>query len=958
MERSRLPWPWEPQEGGGDKGSGTAEAGASAIKPGVQIGVFDDNGQIGKLEQSAVVVSGTSSNAAGGTVVLVITDKNGTTVDRQTVALAQDGTWSTTVDVSGAPDGSLKATAVAFNRDQLQSAEASKDAVKDTLIDADIVGFDEMGGFGAGTDWSAHLDPDSDTGIKGDGITAHNRPSFSGTGEPGGTVVITLPDGTMAQAVVGATGQWMLPYPRSVPALSNGTYALPIKASDLAGNSTSATLAVSIDGPTVRIVSFDGSQTSLPSYINAAEQATVTLSGTTTSAPAGSTVNISISGSSGSPVLVSATELANGTWSVTNVNLSSLPQGTLSASATVVATIEGVAVTSRAATGSAVKDTLIDPDPIAASTPSDASDFTTQLDPASDTATQGDSRTSQNRPVFSGKGEPGGTVQIRLPDGTVSSATVKADGTWSMPFPSAAAALSIGAQELPVLVTDPAGNSSSGVLPLTIVPGVEIGVFDGSQTAPPGFINAAEQGAVKVSGTTSPVVSGTVLLVITDKGGQEVARQTVVVAQDGSWTTTVDLSAPSEGVLTATAVATTTVNGVAVSSAAATRTAVKDTTADQDIVITHNASDLDGASTLPGSKADNKLNIAETLDGVTYTIRFNKPVQSLVASDLTITGAQLRGGPVSSADKTVWTVVVDPLAANNGRLDVTLNSQKLTSFVDPAGNPAGLTVAASVPYDTLVVAPVLVDNKNAGNDILVGGKAVFILEPPDLLSQYRINLPSELSEPLVFDSFSFRQGGSVSVNSQSIVVDSTVLNKLAQGLYTIEGRVSDEAGNTAVFQQVIGKTTGSLGRFVGVDQDDLAQGTGVDNYFINQRGLHETFDLDGSGDNDKVYFLKTGLGTPSAADQATITNFTPDKDQIVLTDILSSRGAEFLRFEAVNLNGNAATLESTKLYISSTGGFSPNDTPAAWQSKADQVVYIRDFVHDTSSTVPPAWLVI
>ena len=113
--------------------------------------------------------------------------------------------------------------------------------------------------------------------------------------------------------------------------------------------------------------------------------------------------------------------------------------------------------------------------------------------------------------------------------------------------------------------------------------------------------------------------------------------------------------------------------------------------------------------------------------------------------------------------------------------------------------------------------------------------------------------------------------------------------------------------------------------------------------------------MDGSGDNDKVYFLKTGVGSAGNADEATIRNFNVTKDQIVLADILSSKNDNFVRFENVDLNGNTSTLESTKVYISTTGSFGASDNTTTLQSKADQVIYIRDFNADLNNL---SWLVI
>ena len=84
------------------------------------------------------------------------------------------------------------------------------------------------------------LDPGSDTGVKGDGITASKSPSFDVSGADSRTVKVVLlrgtrPDGSDAVAVASIAGNGTIADPKS---LADGTYYYFTEKLDLAGNSS------------------------------------------------------------------------------------------------------------------------------------------------------------------------------------------------------------------------------------------------------------------------------------------------------------------------------------------------------------------------------------------------------------------------------------------------------------------------------------------------------------------------------------------------------------------------------------------------------------------------------------------------------------------------------------------------------------------------------------------------
>jgi hypothetical protein len=94
------------------------------------------------------------------------------------------------------------------------------------------------------------LDPASDSGTPGDGITNHNMPTIIGTGEAGATITVFADSGSgpvsLGTVVVGAGGAWSF---TPTAALTDGTYTITATATDPAGNVSpnSAGFALTID---------------------------------------------------------------------------------------------------------------------------------------------------------------------------------------------------------------------------------------------------------------------------------------------------------------------------------------------------------------------------------------------------------------------------------------------------------------------------------------------------------------------------------------------------------------------------------------------------------------------------------------------------------------------------------------------------------------------------------------
>ena len=295
--------------------------------------------------------------------------------------------------------------------------------------------------------------------------TDDNTPTLSGTAEAGSTVKIYDGSTLLGTTTAGSDGSWSF----TTPALGDGQHSLTVTVTDAAGNTSSATDAVTFTVDTVApeaasnitVTNNDGS-TSVPVTQNGStNDSTPVLSGT---AEPGSTVTIS----DGGTVLGTTTAGSDGSWSYTTPPLS-----------------DG---------GHSITTTVTDPagntspssDPITFTVDTSAPTAATDLVVTDDVgAVQGPltsgATTDDNTPTLSGQAEAGTTISVY--DGTtlLGTTTVGSDGTWSYTTPE----LSNGSHSLTVTVTDAAGNVSpaTSAFDLTVDAGLppatsSIEVFD------------------------------------------------------------------------------------------------------------------------------------------------------------------------------------------------------------------------------------------------------------------------------------------------------------------------------------------------------------------------------------------------------------------------------------------------------------------------------------------------
>ncbi len=567
-----------------------------------------------------VTVSGTGE--AGAEIKIIVGDQS------QVATVGEDGSWSFTFAEDVFPGGTYETEITLISTDKFGNSTTVTDAVRVdtenavTLENAPLTGDNLVS------------DGEFDGGLV-----------LTGTGETGATVAVTV-EGVVKTVTVDADGGWTVTYDDGdLPA---GTYdtTAEIVSTDLAGNGATITHSFSVD--TEVSVTVDTDTVEGDGVINAAEAADGTvLTGT---AEAGASVVVSANGFD-----YTATADASGAWSVT-IPAGNLPSGTMAMDVSATATdAAGNTVT---ATGSV--------------------DVDTELALTIDTSTLAvdgviNSTEHAGMVTFTGTGEPGSTVTLDL-YGEQASAVVKADGSWSMPFPASVLPSNAGqadaiAVEATVLSTDAAGNMAlaSGGFRIDVTNQVEMYL---SSVEGDGTVNAGERAdGVVLTGYTEATDAGSSVTLTVNGNSYD-----ATVGFDGSWQVLLPASEIPEGETTLDVMATS-IDGVG------------------NVATTSGSIDIDTLTDVTvntaGVEGDGVVNAAERADGVTLT-GTAEPGSTVSVSLGTVTH------PATVAADGSWTV--DFTAAELPTGEKTLNVVAIST--DPAGNSD--TATGTVDLDTLV----------------------------------------------------------------------------------------------------------------------------------------------------------------------------------------------------------------------------------------------------------------
>ncbi|WP_205692143.1 beta strand repeat-containing protein, partial [Cellulophaga sp. Z1A5H] len=269
--------------------------------------------------------------------------------------------------------------------------------------------------------------------------------------------------------------------------------------------------------------------------VNAAEDADVTISGTTTDVESGQTVTITFDDGNNPVVTTTATVNPDGSWTATDADISGLDNGTITVKADVT-DFGGNPAT--------------DNDPITLDNSLPTIDITTPIegDNVVNAAEDADVTISGTTTDV----EDGQTVTVTFSDGTntvTTTATVSGD-TWTA-TDADISGLTNGPITVTADVTDVALNPATDNDPITLdnsLPTIDITTpIEGDNV-----VNAAEDGDVTISGTTTGVEDNQIVTV-TFSDGTNTVITTATVSGD-TWTATdADISGLTNGPITVTA---------------------------------------------------------------------------------------------------------------------------------------------------------------------------------------------------------------------------------------------------------------------------------------------------------------------------------------------------------------------------------------------------------------------
>ena len=413
------------------------------------------------------------STEAGASVTIEILDGAGNTV--QSFPAMVDGAGAFGVDAMMLADGSYT---VRVTSQDAAGNETSTDIALEVDTTAPVVTL---------------LTPGS--------ATNDDTPAYSGTGEAGDAVVVTVVDGMgnvveTLMATVDAMGNWSVD---GATSLVDGVYTATVTATDAAGNTgmlPGQNFTVDTIAPMPAVTSpVDGSSTAnqRPGIAGTSEP--------------GSSVEVTITDANGMVLLTETVEAdaATGMWMLSMLT-QDLPEG--------VHTIDVVATDDAGNSGSA------------------SSGFTVDLSvyPIEVTSPEMGSALATATPEVSGTTEPGAEVTIEVTDeagDVIATGTVTADdqGDWSWTPESD---LAEGTYTFEATVATPAGVESSASTTATI-----------DLTAPTVSIETPADGAtlnnpdITFAGSGSP--GDTVEVVITDGDGNVVETLEVEIDEQGNW---------------------------------------------------------------------------------------------------------------------------------------------------------------------------------------------------------------------------------------------------------------------------------------------------------------------------------------------------------------------------------------------------------------------------------------
>jgi hypothetical protein len=613
---------------GGDDSS-TGGGGNTPIRPTVN---DPDSTRTVTTESDDQTLDVSGTGQPGDTVTVTIGDET------QETTIRPDGTWSVEFPEDGLPADGTHETVVVFEHgdDRTTTLDGPTFILDLTPPDVSVTEGAES------------------TGDVENAEEYTNGVTIAGEGEVGATVVVQV--GTHTQTTtIGTNGTWTVTFPTSQ--IPPGEYEIPftVTATDALGNDTVLNETLVID-TVPHPINFN--PVTADNLVNGAEAAAgFQITGTST---AGATLTVTVG-----TISQTVTVGADGTWTA------SFAAGAMAAGeydATVTATTTDAAGNPTTATSTFRVDTTTSvsfaPGPV-------EGDNTVNATEAADGV------------VLSGTTQPGNTVQVAW-NGTTLPATVGADGTWTVTFPSSSVTSGTYASTATVTATDAAGNTATATRSINVDTETTVSMNAG-QAGGDDIISGSERTAgVSLTGRAEPGATVEVTL--------EGTTRTVMADASGNWTARF-------------------VSGEYPAGTYATVVTVKSTDQAGNVALTERGINID-TEVVPNqietivTGADDVLNAAEAANGLTLT--------GIAEAGSTVM-VRLGNGTAVPADVAFdgsWTVTIPAGQIPSGENTVPVT----VTATDAVGNVS--TVSDSVRVDTVVRNFARTNGQIAGDGIV------------------------------------------------------------------------------------------------------------------------------------------------------------------------------------------------------------------------------------------------
>ncbi|TVZ09508.1 CHU domain-containing protein [Cellulophaga sp. RHA_52] len=625
---------------------------------------------VNAAEDNDVTISGTTTDVEDGQTVTV-TFGDGVNPVVTTTATVSGGNWTATdADISGLTNGTITVTADVTDVALNPATDNDPITLDNTTPTIDIT-----------------------TPIEGDNVVnaaEDNDVTISGTTtdvEDGQTVTVTFDDGVnpVVTTTATVTGSTWTAADANISGLNNGTITVTADVTDVALNPATDNDPITLDNttPTINITTpIEGDD-----VVNAAEDNDVTISGTTTDVEDGQTVTVTFDDGV-NPVVTTTATVSGGNWTATDANISGLNNGTI----TVTADVTDVAL-----------NPATDNDPITLDNTTPTINITTPI--------EGDdvvNAAEDNDVTISGTTtdvEDGQTVTVTFDDGVnpvVTTTATVSGGNWTATDANISG-LNNGTITVTADVTDIALNPATDNDPITLdntTPTINITTpIEGDDVA-----NAAEDGDVTISGTTTDVEDGQTVTITFDDGVNPVVTTTATVT-GSTWTATdADISGLTNGTITVTA--------------DVTDIALNPATDNDPITLDNTTPTIDITTPIEGDDVvnaaeDNDVTISGTTtdveDGQTVTVTFDDGVNPVVTTTATVSGGN-------------WTATdADISGLTNGTITVTADVTDIA--LNPATDNDPITLDNTTPTID-ITTPIEGDdvvNAAEDNDVTISG---------------------------------------------------------------------------------------------------------------------------------------------------------------------------------------------------------------------------------------------